>query len=161
MSEEQVKRAGGFFAAKANCAQSVYAGLIADGKLSDEERMALALAFGGGVAGQGGICGALTGALLAMGEKRGPAVAAAKDPQAARQEFYAEVRKLTEEFRRRHGAIHCRELTGCAMDTPEGRKSYQERGLHESFCTRLVSFSVATASSYLDEKKQVGNDAGK
>ena len=161
MSEEQVKRAEGFFADRANCAQSVYAGLMVDGKLSDAERMALALPFGGGVAGQGEVCGALTGALLAMGESRGPAVAAAADPQAARQAFYADARKLTEEFRRRHGAIHCRELTGCAMDTAEGRKRYQERGLHESFCTRLVSFSVAKASSYLEEKKQVEDDTEK
>ena len=155
LSRERVAHAGELFGRHLNCAQSVFAGLSAGSGLSEEQRLALAVPFGGGVAGQGEICGALTGALLALGEARGEAVALAEDPQAARQALYAEIREFTESFRRRHGAIHCRELTGCAMDTAEGRQSYQERGLHESFCTKLVSFAVGEASRHLENSGEV------
>ena len=49
-----------------NCAQSVFAACASDEGLTEAERLALASAFGGGVAGQGESCGALTGALMGL-----------------------------------------------------------------------------------------------
>jgi C_GCAxxG_C_C family probable redox protein len=95
---------------------------------------------GGGVARQGEICGALTGALLALGEIEGKAMAS--DPVAGRDVLYARARELTEAFRTAHGAILCRELTGCALDTEAGQRAFKERGLHQNLCTKLVSFAA-------------------
>jgi len=123
-----------------NCAQSVYAACATGEGLSEARRLALAAPFGGGVARQGEICGALTGALLALGEAEGAAMAA--DPVAGRNALYERARQMTAAFREAHGAILCRELTGCALDTETGRSSFKERGLHQNLCTKLVAFAA-------------------
>ncbi|MGA3160368.1 MAG: C-GCAxxG-C-C family protein [Terracidiphilus sp.] len=138
MSNNQAQRAVELFSQNYNCAQSVYAACATGKGLSEAQRLALAAPFGGGVARQGEICGALTGALLALGEIEGGAMAA--DPVAGRNALYARARQLTEAFRAAHGSILCRELTGCALDTEAGQRSFKERGLHQNLCTKLVGF---------------------
>jgi len=140
VSNRQSQRAVELFSRNYNCAQSVYAASATGEGLSEAQRLALAAPFGGGVARQGEICGALTGALLALGEIEGKAMAS--DPVAGRDVLYARARELTEAFRTAHGAILCRELTGCALDTEAGQRAFKERGLHQNLCTKLVSFAA-------------------
>ena len=140
MSNRQTQHAVELFSRNYNCAQSVYAGGATGKGLSEAQRLALAAPFGGGVARQGEICGALTGALLALGESEGEAMAA--DPVAGRNALYERARQLTEAFREAHGAILCRELTGCALDTEAGQRAFKERGLHQNLCTKLVAFAA-------------------
>jgi C_GCAxxG_C_C family probable redox protein len=128
------------FSQKYNCAQSSFGALSTDNGLSEAQRLALAAPFGGGVARQGEMCGALTGALLALGETLGESMAT--DPVAGRQALYEKVHQLTDEFRAAHGSILCRELTGCSLDTEEGQRLYNERGLHQNLCSKLVVFAV-------------------
>jgi C_GCAxxG_C_C family probable redox protein len=134
------ERAVELFSQNYNCAQSVYAASASGDGLSEAQRLALAAPFGGGIARQGEICGALTGALLTLGEAEGKAMAA--DPAAGRNALYERARQLTEAFREAHGSILCRELTGCALDTEEGQHSFKERGLHQNLCTKLVAFAA-------------------
>ena len=140
MSNNQTQRAEELFSQNYNCAQSVYAACVTGKELSEAQRLALAAPFGGGIARQGEICGALTGALLALGESEGKVMAA--DPVAGRDALYERARQLTEAFRKAHGAILCRELTGCSLDTEAGQRSFKERGLHQNLCTRLVAFAA-------------------
>jgi C_GCAxxG_C_C family probable redox protein len=140
MSNRQSQRAVELFSQNYNCAQSVYAACATGEGRSEPQRLALAAPFGGGVARQGEICGALTGALLALGENEGEAMAA--DPIAGRDALYARAQQLTEAFRKEHGAILCRELTGCALDTVAGQRAFKERGLHQNLCTKLVAFAA-------------------
>ena len=140
MSNRQSQRAVELFSRNYNCAQSVYAGSATGEGLSEAQRLALAAPFGGGVARQGELCGALTGALLALGESCGKAMAA--DPVAGRDALYLQAKQLTEAFRTAHGAILCRELTGCALDTEAGQRSFHERELHQNFCNKLVAFAA-------------------
>jgi C_GCAxxG_C_C family probable redox protein len=140
VSNRESERAVELFSRNYNCAQSVYAASATGDGLSEPQRLALAAPFGGGIARQGEICGALMGALLALGEVEGKAMAT--DPVAGRNAIYERARQLTETFRKEHGAILCRELTGCALDTEAGRSSFKERGLHQNLCTKLVEFAA-------------------
>jgi len=143
VSNQQSERAVELFSRSYNCAQSVYAASAAGAGLSEAQRLALAAPFGGGIARQGEVCGALTGALLALGEAAGEAMAA--DPVAGRNALYERARQLTEAFRAAHGAILCRELTGCALDTEAGQRAFKERGLHQNLCAGLVAFAAERA----------------
>lgn len=140
MSKSQTQRAEELFSQNYNCAQSVYAASATGEGLSEAQRLALAAPFGGGIARQGEVCGALCGALLALGEAAGKAMA--DDPVAGRNALYERARQLTEAFRQAHGAILCRELTGCSLDTEAGQRSFKERGLHQNLCTKLVAFAA-------------------
>jgi C_GCAxxG_C_C family probable redox protein len=145
VSNQQSERAVELFSRSYNCAQSVYAASAAGAGLSEAQRLALAAPFGGGIARQGEVCGALTGALLALGEAAGEAMAA--DPVAGRNALYERARQLTEAFRAAHGAILCRELTGCALDTEAGQRAFKERGLHQNLCAGLVAFAAERAGA--------------
>jgi len=134
------KRALELFSQRYNCAQAVYAGCSATEGLSEAQRLAMSAAFGGGVAGVGEICGALTGALMALGEAGFQAGAA--DPVAARKAVVEQAHQLTEEFRQAHFSIRCSELTGCRHDTDAGKKAFAESGLRESLCGKLVAYSA-------------------
>jgi C_GCAxxG_C_C family probable redox protein len=134
------QRALELFSQQYSCAQSVFAGCTTSEHLSEAQRLALAAPFGGGVAGQGEICGALTGALLALGEAGGEAIAT--DPAAGSKAPPKRVLELIEAFRRAHGSILCRELTGCSFNTEAGQRSFEERELHKNLCSNLVAFAA-------------------
>ena len=140
MSNIQSERALELFSRNYNCAQSVFAACATGKGLNEAQRLALAAPFGGGVARQGEICGALTGAFLVIGEACGEAMAA--DPVAGRDALYERVHQLTDAFRKAHGSILCRELTGCSLDTEAGQRSFKERGLHQNLCSKLVAFAA-------------------
>jgi C_GCAxxG_C_C family probable redox protein len=154
MNKYQPQRALELFSQKYNCAQASFGACSTSDGLSEAQRLALTAPFGGGVARQGEICGALTGALLALGESVGASMAA--DPVAGRAALYERVHQFTEAFRAAHGSILCRELTGCALDTEEGQRVYNERGTHLNLCSKLVTYAVeqvgATVASIPPQK---------
>ena len=140
VSSEPAEHAVELFSQSYNCAQSVYAACATGDGMTEAQRLALGAPFGGGIARQGEICGALTGAFLALAEANASAMAV--DPVAARSALYASVKQLTEAFRDAHGSIICRELTGCALDTEAGQRTFKERDLHKGLCTALVAFAA-------------------
>jgi C_GCAxxG_C_C family probable redox protein len=140
VSSNQVHRALELFSQNYNCTQAVYVACAVGEGLSERQRLALAAPFGGGLAQQGEVCGALTGALLALGEADIESVAA--DPATARLALYAQVQKLMEDFRQAHGSILCRELIGCSFNTEEGLRSFMKRGVRQNICNKLVAFAA-------------------
>lgn len=101
-----------------NCAESVYVAVISvvDTGLPPET-MCLMTGFGGGGGHFGDTCGALVGAMAALGavygRRRIP-----PDPKTGREEMHGEpglyrlFNRLPNEFQRRFGSTQCRVLTG-------------------------------------------------
>jgi C_GCAxxG_C_C family probable redox protein len=147
MENPSVLRAQELFVKHYNCAQSVYAACGRGGGLTEAQRLALAGPFGGGIAARGEVCGALIGALLALGEASEAEVAA--DPQSARLAVYARSSRLAEAFREAHGSIRCRELTGHNLSTEFGLRAFQESGLRQKLCSGLVAFAAEKVDEIL------------
>jgi C_GCAxxG_C_C family probable redox protein len=129
-----------------NCAQSVFAACGSGEGLSEEMCLTLAGPFGGGMGRMGETCGAVTGALLALGMRHGQGMAT--DPAQARGPLYARVAAFVDAFRECHGGLTCRELTGCDLRTPEGQEQFKARDLHHTLCRTLV----ASAANLLEEQ---------
>jgi C_GCAxxG_C_C family probable redox protein len=105
-----------------NCAQAVLRFvLLVTG--SDPELMGLARQFGGGIAGTGETCGALTGAALALSLRDYQAVEAA-GPAASRKALQAFTAGFAAEFE----ALRCHDLTGFDLTTPEGHDAFVRAG---------------------------------
>jgi C_GCAxxG_C_C family probable redox protein len=129
-----------------SCSQAVFCAFAVESGLDRETALRLSQPFGGGIAGGGDWCGALTGAFLAAGLKYGrvrPEDAAAKD------KTYAVVRELTSRFAAGHGSFKCRDLLGCDIGTPEGRRKADELKLHRTKCEDLVAGAVALLEELL------------
>ena len=139
MSRKPSERALELFAADYNCAQSVFAAAGA-GEMTEEQRLAVSSAFGGGVASQGEVCGALTGALMALGERNSATLSAY--PDQGRNAVRQQAQELIAAFRAAHGSVLCHELTGCRLNTEEGTKAYLDRYLHRQLCAGLVAFAA-------------------
>jgi C_GCAxxG_C_C family probable redox protein len=91
----------------------------------------IASGFGGGIGGTGAVCGAVVGATMVIGLKRG------RD-DASEDRFGAW--RVVQEFRRRFeaeiGHICCHELTGIDLSTDEGRQQFRSSDVPIRVCLR-------------------------
>jgi len=106
----------------------------------------IASAFAGGIGNTGAVCGAVVGAVMAIGLKQGRA-----------DTIEAALRNLavTREFRRRFeaemGDISCRELTGVDLSTEEGVKQFMDSDTPQRVCFPAVGAAYRLAVDLLNE----------
>lgn len=123
-----------FHAGQLNCAEAALRILSAYWGLEGDFQPRIATAFGGGVCGSQGLCGALTGALMAVGLKIGR-----RHPGGDKLPAYQEGRALLNWFEGQKGTVCCRDLTGMDTSTPEAQALFRAPGgAHETVCERIV-----------------------
>ena len=114
---------------KAHCAQAIFASYseqLSDGKVDFDTAMKIAAAFSGGMSRTGNVCGAITGALMAIGLKYGSAEKA--DEIAG---------YLLNEFKSLNETIICRELIDHDLLTDEDIKMAFKKGAFDN-CNKYV-----------------------
>ena len=129
-----------------NCAQSVLAAYSNDFALEKNRALQTAVGFGGGMGRHQDVCGAISGAIIALGlasefkeEDRRPKI----------NEVYEKVYKYINEFEARFGAIKCLELLdGCDLRSEEGQKTFREGNMKEK-CRDYVRFCCELLDKYL------------
>jgi C_GCAxxG_C_C family probable redox protein len=122
-----------------NCTQAVFSTIAPEHGLDGGTAARAATAFGGGLARRGETCGAVTGALMAIGLARGNNRPADKE---VKERTYELAREFIKRFESRNGSIACRELLGCDISTPEGHERAKREGLFDTVCAKLVRDSV-------------------
>jgi C_GCAxxG_C_C family probable redox protein len=132
-----------------NCAQAALAGAASEGGLSREQAIRVAQAFGGGMCHLDQTCGAVTGALMAIGLSQ-PARTAADDAPKR------EVARLTDEFARRflakRGSLSCTRILGANLATEEGRRRAATEGLTRAVCPDVVRDAAEILEDLLGRK---------
>jgi C_GCAxxG_C_C family probable redox protein len=137
------------FAAGFSCSQAVLASRAEQLGLATETALKLSAAFGGGLGRQGEVCGAVSGALMVIGLENGHTT---PEDKSAKEHTYELTRLFTAEFIQRTGALHCGDLLGCQIGTPEGMQQAQEQNLFKTVCPRLVAEASQILSEMLGEK---------
>jgi C_GCAxxG_C_C family probable redox protein len=132
---EKIEAAEACFREGFTCSQAVLSVWGGQFGLDRQKALRLASAFGGGMAGLGEVCGAVTGGLMVIGLTHGQTEARDKETKAKN---YALVRDFTSRFRARHGSLLCRELIGCDLTTAAGMEAARERGIFAEKCPRFV-----------------------
>jgi C_GCAxxG_C_C family probable redox protein len=137
-------RAEELFASGLNCSQAVLGAFSESAGLPQDTAFRVAAGFGGGIGRTGGVCGAVTGAVMALG-----LLEPASDPRdpMAKARLYERVQTLLEEFGRVHGSLACRDLLGCDISTSEGYMEARGQGLLASRCPEFVR----TAAELIEE----------
>ena len=136
------------FAQRYNCAESVLLGLIEYYNLDCECAPRIASGFGGGVGQCGDLCGAVSGAVMAIGLIFGRDDLSNPDQKTI---CYNKVEQLIELFEAEFGTLECSALTDCEMRTPEGRARAKELDLHNTLCPKYVAFAARATSSIVGE----------
>jgi C_GCAxxG_C_C family probable redox protein len=104
--------------------------------LSEGDCLKIGCAFGGGMGRQQLTCGAVTGALIALGLRYGKG---AGESDSKKDETYQKAREFFSEFTRIHGSTSCRELLqDLDMNDPEDHREIINRDLFRKNCERYV-----------------------
>lgn len=122
-----------------NCSQSVLSAYSDLFGLDRKTTLKIAQAFGAGMARMGHICGAVTGAFMAIGLKYGRVSAEDED---AKEKTYGVALEFVKRFKSQHGSIICRELLGVDLSAPEGIKEAEEKNLFETLCPKFVQGAI-------------------
>ena len=128
-------RAAACFSKGFNCAQSVFSAFAPSIGLDEQTALKIASGFGAGMAGMQHVCGAVTGAYMAIGYKYGKF---REGDDEAKERTYTLMQSFTEKFKEHHDSIICRDLLGCDLSTEEGKAEAREKNLFDTLCAKLV-----------------------
>jgi len=143
-----VDRAESLFREGFACSQAVLMAFAPGLGMEERQAARVASAFGGGMARHGWTCGALTGALMALGLHGGHTSA---EDTATKDAFYARIQALVARFEERHGATACRQLTGANMLDAAERQAASDRGVFTTLCPQLVRTAAALVAEELGQ----------
>lgn len=119
-----------------NCAQAVLSRLAERYGMSRDEAFRIGTGFGGGIARNGEACGAVTGAVMALGLCYGRKEGEERSKQ---ENTYDKVDEFLEAFRALHGSCVCRDiLEGIDLKTPEGQKAFGDQNKLDICCRCIV-----------------------
>mgnify|MGYP001093620818 CR=1 FL=1 len=149
MEHSKVEAAARRFNEGCNCAQAVFTTYAPGFGLGEADAMRIATAFGGGMGHLQEVCGAVTGAFLAIGCRCGMRQLADK---AAKESTAELVHSLGKRFASLHGALTCRDLLGCDLNTAEGQARVKELRLRESKCLPYVRDASRLLEELLGEQ---------
>jgi C_GCAxxG_C_C family probable redox protein len=141
-----IERAEALFREGFSCSQAVLMAFAAGLGMHETQAALVSSAFGGGMARHGWTCGAVTGALMAIGLHAGHA--AAQDT-ATKDDLYARAQALVARFEERHGTTACRQLVGADMLDAAERQAAADRGVFTTLCPQLVRTAAALVAEEL------------
>jgi C_GCAxxG_C_C family probable redox protein len=137
MATETAQEAVKLFDSGYNCAEAVL--LALSEKFSTETPLIprIATGFGGGIGRSGNVCGALSGAIMAIGLRIGCDKAEEKEK---RYTAYNTALQMIKEFEKEFGSINCKTLTQCDLSTQEGREKFNEQNTRKEICPKFVGW---------------------
>jgi C_GCAxxG_C_C family probable redox protein len=126
-----------------SCSQSVFSAFAPQFGITEELALKIASPFGGGMARQGEVCGAVTGALMVLALKHGTITPEKKE------EIYKVSQEFIHRFEAKHGSIICRKLTGYDLRVPEELKEAHDVKVFEKKCPFLVADAAEIVRSLI------------
>jgi C_GCAxxG_C_C family probable redox protein len=135
-----------YFRNRFNCSQAVFTVFGKDHGLSEDDCLKVSCAFGGGMGRQQLTCGAVTGALMALGMKYGKAL---NDLEEKKQKTYAMTREFFQRFTDLNGSVNCKVLLdGLDMNDPDDHKKIMEGKLFDNKCEKYVADAVEIVETF-------------
>ncbi len=110
----------------------------------DTDVMRLASNFGGGGAGWGSLCGAVSGSVMAVGLLLGTeGTENPEDFQSKREGMRETTQEMLRGFESHWGHVNCYDLLGVNTRTPEGKQRYEEmKEQGETHCDEYVEWAA-------------------
>jgi len=133
-----VEKAASLFKEGYNCAQSVLLTMQDFWNEKEPLEPKVASAFGGGIGGRGSLCGALTGGVIAIGQKYG----SNKPIDKEREKAYFLALKFYDRFQKEFGSVFCRDLIGYDLTDPKERKKARDSNVFLNKCVHFVEKAV-------------------
>ena len=143
MIDEVSRKSGELFAAGYCCSESVLMAVAENKGVKSDLIPKIATGFCGGIVHTRNICGAVSGAIMALGMLLGR-----DKPEDPREELNSAIHKLLAEFASKYGSTNCYELIDCDLGTQEGMEKYLENNLWDK-CKELTEEAAGMTMSLL------------
>ena len=141
-----IEKAKDLFGRKFHCSQAVFAAFAEGLGITEKQALKIGACLGSGMR-KGEVCGACTGALLALGLKFGQADESDIQSRLKTNEV---TDRFLAEFKKENGSYMCKELLGCDLSTEEGIKATLEKKLFTEFCPKMVESATKIAEDILE-----------
>ena len=128
------EKAAEFFSQGLNCAQSVIGAFSGELGLDLDTAEAVSSGFGGGMGRTQKTCGAVTGAIMAIGYKYFDK----NDIPGSKEKARIKTREFLQLFEEKYGSSDCRTLLEIDLGTEEGKAEYEEKNMAELKCQEYV-----------------------
>lgn len=131
------------------CAESTLVALQHVYGLPDPDDSSAAVVLNGGVAYSGGICGAVSGAALAVGKLAGVRIG---DHRQAKRVARQLIQQLMVEFREEFSSTDCRELIDYEISDRAEHDAFIAGNVWRTTCMQQIEFSVSRLGLLADEQ---------
>jgi C_GCAxxG_C_C family probable redox protein len=131
------------------CAESVLQAIAESRGVKSDVIPKIATGLCGGIARTGGLCGAVSGGVLAINLVAGRNIAG----QAPDDNFRL-VRAFLGEFETKFGTTNCERLIGCRLDTSDGQRFFKENKLREGKCQVFTKEAAGMVNRILEQEAQ-------
>jgi C_GCAxxG_C_C family probable redox protein len=128
-----------FFDSGYYCAESVIRSIAGHYGADPDLLTKVATGFCAGVSRTSGMCGAVSGAIMAIGLIKGRT-----SPEQPVYPVYILVQRLLDSFAKEFGSINCGHLVGCDLNRPEGQTWFKENDLR-SRCSNFTGQATRMA----------------
>lgn len=135
------------FGTGVDCSQAVFGEFAEQLGIDRDDALRIAANFGGGM-WEGEVCGAVAGALMALGLKYGQGEDADPDKKNEMMAKAAEFKKL---FCEKHGSCICREILG--LKIPEDMEQIMAENKFGTVCNRVVVDACEICADILNDDK--------
>ncbi len=146
IANDLVAEAKDYFAQKYNCSQSTFAPFAKYYGMDLDLAMKIATPFGGGFGHMGEACGAVSGALMALGLARGNAVVDREKKHAC----YHQAAEFQNRFKAEHGSVLCPKLLGLDIGYPDQLQEARDRNLFAEVCPNYIETAVRLMADILE-----------
>lgn len=107
----------------------------------------IATGFCGGMARTRGMCGAVTGGIMALGILYGR-----DNDQQTYDTVYEKVQQFLRVFKEEYKSTNCFELTGCDLGKKEERRAFVEKGMLEK-CRPIIGRAASLVAKLVNDEK--------
>jgi len=121
------------------CSQAVLVAFADELGLDKETAFKISSTFGGGIGRTGETCGAVTGAIMALGLKYGYYT---PPNDLTKPELYEKVRFFLEKFKEKHSFTKCRDLLGYDISNPPEAEIIKDKGISNERCPYFINDTV-------------------
>jgi C_GCAxxG_C_C family probable redox protein len=143
------KKAAGLFESGYMCTESVLRAVCKEMGVRSKYIPRIATGMCAGMSRSCQTCGAISGAVMAIG------IAAGRDkPGDDPTPAYAMTQELVHWFTKRFTSINCRELIGCDLGTDEGQAYFKQHELKHAICFMLTEQAADKALEIINDYKE-------
>ncbi len=145
MNDKVSQRSQELFKSGLFCAESVLLAFTEARGIQSDLIPRIATGFCSGISRTGGVCGAISGAIMGIN-----LVTGRNSPSDSIESSYTLTQELIARFERQQETINCRQLIGCDLATEEGQRIFTEKNIMKQ-CGQYVGDATSILMSLLAE----------